>query len=708
MGIRAPPVNWKQQVINLLDSYDIIYELSGISKDTALAHAVQKDAIQNSMDAYNPNNPDEWTVIFNLHYSARIPIVTITDTGTYGLTGKTNLDEEALSKLDFKRYMNERWSRFEALGYANPDPRARGARGQGKFIFIGSSEKKEMIYETLRADGVYRIGHWITKGAKPLIEPLEGDKAREYLKKYCPDLEPLNKVGTRIIIPYPKKELARAFIPLLHCDLARYISETWWERLLEGWNIYVRNRDYQIRVAPPQLYREARENPKNIKLRQLTDVKIGFGKSKGAKVKELVIAYSEDEIPPMLRGISVQRRGMKVMSFDIRYGNEHIEERYKNHVFGWITFNDKAEQELRKYENTTHYSFKKLRGSIAHEILGTRGWLASQIRKFAEEILGILPEKKKQMVMEKTQFEVLHYLNTLARSFGYRIRIPPPGKGKEIEKRKPPKPAKPVRIQMPPLVFPSVTRRVDFNERVYGTKARIVNDSKRDIPVQFNMALYKSTRGKLYPKPVLVLAQIDRITLQPKGKTSWYGKDFIEFSKSEFTHGQYSLMSEIIGLEGEDKGKRLDRITRAIYLEVNPPPVEGLFREMQPAEFPLPIRKRRYSVNEENGSIIIYYNTEHPAYKRVNMMREIAQQNKVKGVNPLYDYLLDIGLAIFVTEDLESNVNLLGTEGMKIKKIIERDEQGVVDDVRRKVLAWREKLHQELWFDAPPPRSWVR
>lgn len=694
MGFRAPPVNWKQQIKNLLDSYDVVYDLSGVNRETAIGHAVQKDAIQNSMDAYNPNNPDEWSVTFELHPTPPL-FVAITDTGTYGLTGEVNLDEEILSKLDYERYVNERWSRFEALGYANPDPRARGARGQGKFIFIGSSEKQEMIYETLRADDIYRVGHWITRGAKPLMEPLEGDDAKMYLKKHVPPLEPLKHIGTRIIIMKATKELARAFLPLLECDLIRYISETWWERLLEGWKIYVRRMPHpaKIRVPPPRLYEEFLKHPEKFKHSIIRNVGVGFGKFKGAKVKELVIAYSDDEVPKAFQGIAVQRGGMKVMAFDIRQGNEHIEERYKRHFFGWIKFNIKAEKELREYENPTHYGFKKIRGSLAQSVLGTRGWLTKQVRKFAEDKLGIVPERKKRIALERVQLEVIDYLNRLARSLGYmeRARI---GLGREVGGTR--GPTSPIRIQMPPFVLPGPTRRVNLDEEVKEIKARVVNDSKNETLVRFGISLKRPARAKrMTGEPMRVIELIEQMRVPAGKKSKWYGPYSILFSKDKYDAGKYTLKAQIVALEGKRKGEVFHKITRAIYVAVDPRAV-GKFRKFEPAEFPEAIKRLRYRVEEEEEGLVIYYNIEHPAYKRADRMREIVQQGKERVINPVYDYLLDIGLAVLVTDDLSGEAKLLGDAGKHFRRLIEKDYEGI----HEKVLSNRETLHQQLLFDA--------
>jgi len=694
MKFREPPVNWKQQIENLLHSYKEVYDLPGVNKDTAVAHAVQKDAIQNSMDAYDPKNPDKWTVTFELNPRHRSPFVIITDTGTYGLTGRADLDPDELSRLKYEEYLNERWRRFEALGYANPDPRARGARGQGKFVFIGASKRKEIIYETLRADGVYRVGHWITeRGSKPLMDPLEGKQAKEYIKKIV-SVQPLNRVGMRIIILDPVKELIEAFFPLLKCDLARYISETWWEKLLEGWEIYVKIAGHDaVRVQPPKLYKEFKGNPeKFLHRRVIRNVNINPKKFPGAKVKELVIAYSENEIPEWLQGIAVQRGGMKVTSFDITEGNEYIEPRYKRHIFGWVIFNGKAEGKLRECEDITHYGFIRTRGSIAHEILGTKGWLSREIGKFAEKELGIMPEKKMKKELKNIENHVVYYLNRLARSLGYKmpgLRGLRPSKGGGGERF-------PIRIELPPFEFPGVTRRVNYGEKIKGIRARIINESKNEIKVSFELTLISAARPKeVIIKPIKTLECVDEIKLASREKSDWFGPYEITFSKEEFEPGRYALKATIKALEGEQKGQELYKVTRAIYLEVNPPPGLGLFKDMKPYGFREELKKRRYQVEEEDDKLLIRYNIEHPAFKRADELKRILRKAKVKNVDPVRDYLIEIGLEVLITEDLRKEAYLLGKEKERFKKLIERDHVGVLE----KTLNYWNLLHQELLFD---------
>lgn len=704
MKFRAPKVMWEQQIDNIIDTYNVAYGLPGINGGTAIAHAVQKDSIQNAIDAVDTKNPNKWSVVFELHCSDKSPeIITIQDSGTYGLTGKSDLKSEILSKLDFDEYKEERWSRFESLGYANPDPRAIGARGQGKFIFIGTSEKKEMIYDTLRADKIYRVGHWITegKGDKPLAEPLEGKEAKKYLKEEVPQIKPLKKVGTRVMIIKPVKELADAFIPLSNCDLIKYISETWWELLLDndkeifvsikypGWS-----EPEKKKVPAPKIYKEFLEHPTNFKYHKIKNMEISREKFKGMRVKDLVIVYSEEEIPLELRGISIQRSGMKVEAFDIREGNEYIDESYTKHIFGWVIFNDKAEEELKKYESPTHYSIKKIKGSLAQEALGSRGLLSARIREFAEKELGIIPREKREIALGRMQTEVTNFLNRLMRSLGYKIpaRV---GKDEKVEGTR--GPTSPIRIEMPPLTYPGPTRRVEFEEEVSGIRAKIVNNFGGETEVKFEMSLKGTSRAQrlVEGKPKKVLTLVSQMKLPPKSESDWYGPYSILFSKKDYKPGKYTLKAEIVALSGKHKGEVYHKITRAIYAAIDPPAI-GMFRGFQHSDFQGGDRKLKYKVEEEGKGLVIYVNTLHPAWKKAGKLLKIVQTSKEKDIDPQRDYYLDIGLDAAVTEDLKQKGSFLGEKDKEFKRIIKEDIEGIRD----KILDYKVRLHQEQLFDA--------
>ena len=675
---------------NFLDSYDRIYSLPGIRKETALAHAVQKDGIQNSTDAEDPRNPDEWSVTFELNLRASPYFVAITDTGTCGLTGRPNLDAQALSSLSPEAYREERWSRFESLGYKNPDPWARGARGQGKFIFIGSSvETGEMIYETLRADSVYRIGHWNTSEADPLMDPLEDDEARNYLRRNVPDLEPLKRVGTRIIILKPKKEFIESFIPLLKCDLHRYISETWWKLLMNGRKIHIKIADRKISAKPPQLYQKFEENPESFKHHVIRDTSISRY-VKGAKVKELVIAYSEEEIPELLQGIAVLRGGMKVESFDVTHGNEHISPKYRRHIFGWITFNKKAESLLKETESSTHYSFKQTRGSLAFELLGRSGWLSRQVREFAEKELGLTPESKRRIQKERAQILALSALNRFARYIGYSVSTTV-GKGRKIKGKREPT-QKEIRVQMPEPRYPYPDlRRVEFGQEVSEIKARAVNDSEHPQKLQFDFKLKRKYGRATAGEEVAHVFKEAELDLSPKEKSEEFGPYTVAFAKKKFEAGTYVIEARIFSLP---ESKELDSSRHLVYLNINPP-AAGLFKDIQYVKFKPPMDKLQYRVEHNGDTLILKVNMLHHLYKRASELQESLEKAGRSDLRPLdYNYVLGLGLVALVKEDLVGAGKLL-EKGSPLVEVRNRDFE-----IFEKTLHHGSTLQQELLHKA--------
>src|SRR3712207_6195079 len=115
-------------------------------------HGLQKDAIQNAVDARKGRGAVR--VEFKLVENDKGNFLTISDSGTSGLTGPV-LDIE-----DYEVDLPEdaHWARFESFAFTKESPDAIGARGQGKFIFLRAAKEYTMYYDTLRDDGVYRVG----------------------------------------------------------------------------------------------------------------------------------------------------------------------------------------------------------------------------------------------------------------------------------------------------------------------------------------------------------------------------------------------------------------------------------------------------------------------------------------------------------------------------------------------------------------------
>jgi len=213
---RERPANYVSICDNFADSYP-----------NGTAHGVQKDAIQNSMDARKGRKPA--LVEMGLIASDKGRLFTITDANTTGLTG----DVKYVADYEENLAVDDHWARFEAFAFTKDDADAIGARGQGKFIFLHASADYKMYYDSLRDDGVYRVGAThATRTGCPIFpgvgeDPWEGTRGAGILKE-ATGLSRIDHVGTRIVVVRPNEELCEA---LANGEFFRAIQETWFRAI---------------------------------------------------------------------------------------------------------------------------------------------------------------------------------------------------------------------------------------------------------------------------------------------------------------------------------------------------------------------------------------------------------------------------------------------------------------------------------------------
>jgi hypothetical protein len=348
---RAPATDYNRLTDALMANYrkEIDRNVPFVKEDSWIAHVVQKEAIQNSSDALDRDSADKWLVLFEMDEAFPVGFVTITDHGTCGLTGQAIVPKDELNRLEAsepKKYQYEHWARFEALSFPNIDPIGKGSKGQGKWTFIGASQTKTIFYDTLRKDGIYRVGAWLGQG-QLMKKPLEGEAAKQLIKEKF-NLNPLAKVGTRIIIVNPKTELVNGFYPIIKSHIAEHIKETWWELLKDGASILIKRGQYSVKVENPPYYRDDFIEKNGEETLILKDCRLDWTRNSKAKATELAIIYSKTAIPEGFRGIAIQRNGMKIRSFDVRTENPAITPEISERIYGWIKFNEEGEKELRE------------------------------------------------------------------------------------------------------------------------------------------------------------------------------------------------------------------------------------------------------------------------------------------------------------------------------------------------------------------------
>lgn len=684
MGRLNPPVNWAEQMKNFIDSYPLD-TVSGVNPDTDLAHALQKDAIQNSLDAIDEENPHDLTVKLEVDDIADPTYLSITDKGTTGLTGRPSLRRSELERIkDKERYEWERWSRMQALGYKNPDIDARGARGQGKFIFIGSSENGEMIFDTLRADGIYRVGHWETDKNEPLMDPLEGEEAEKYIDRKV-NLEPLEEIGTRIIIPQPRTEVWKAFWGYdgdRGGDMYRYISSTWWEALKNGRSIILQvEGEGEREVNPPKLYRHFRDDSDYFKHIRKTGVGKPFQeKFSGCMVKELVIAYSEEKVPEELRGIAIQRGEMTVERFDPLHGNTHLPASLKDHIFGWLILNRKGDRELKKTEVSSHYHFAQKRGSLALKLLGRNGWLSRQVEEFAEKELGYAAGGRD---VTGSYSKAVNLLNQMAKSVGYENPARIGGSQKrESSKKKGNIRKKMLRAQLRVDYPTENSRRVEFGEKV-SVKSRISNYS--DIPqdYEFKVTLKRKEGFRKENEEELSGLVAKEGTLEAKGKTDWLGKTTFNFAKSTYSEGTYVISALVTN--PNTKGT-IHELRKLVYLNTDPPLERGIFKELEVDTFQPPDNRLQYKVKPDTDKkLTLIINDAHTLY----------DLNSEKG-DPTVEYVIECGTNALLERDFTTERKLVEERSLSgIEELMEKDIEQFDDSV-----AETARARQEFLFDA--------
>jgi hypothetical protein len=705
---RAPLADWNRWVDSLMATYKTELERNvPIVRETAwksawISHIVQKEAIQNSSDALDKNNSDKWRVIFEMSDTLPPEFITITDQGTCGLTGRTIVSKDELDNLektDLQKYQQERWARFEALSFPNIDPKGRGSKGQGKWTFIGASDSKTIVYDSLRRDDIYRIGSW-QDGRELLQKPPEGFFAEEMIKKDF-GLEPLEKVGTRIVIVKPRKELWEGFLPILESPLARYIGETWWELLKNGASIFIKWREHSARVETPPYYTDNYIEKNKEETWIIEDCELNWTKNPLAKVKELTIIRSKTMIPEGFNGIAIQRNEMKICGFDVQTENPTITSEIAASIYGWITFNEEGEKELRAIEHTTHYDFGNAVGTFGFHVFGKNGWLIREIRKFAEQRLGLGPIGK-----SKSSLSDILAINKLNK-FANRNSLGGHGRPVGPLPPKPTTPKKEIRIKMPKPVFPHLeTRRVEYEEIVKGITISIVNDSDTERKMKLTLVLKTASR-KGIPERVLKEFVAKELCIASRQESEVFGPYEVLFAKHRFRDGTYVIEGEIVLLEGDvldekfGKSMVLDQERELVYLNEDPPTGGGLFEFIDRVEFK-DEKTLQYRVIEKDDKYRIQINTLHPAYKHIEEIDSLLSDYKLKTgtnvPNPIMDYEIEIGAEAIAHYDLKKEVNLIRNEEKRNRFIEQRkrDEKSFFLDAMEQASRIAQEIRHEI------------
>jgi hypothetical protein len=569
-----------------------------------VAHGVQKDAVQNGMDAISGSGPLIFR--FDLFENEKGRFLSMSDYNTTGLTGRVLLrPEEYQEELPEE----DRWARFESFAFTKADPDARGARGQGKFIFLAASKHYTMLYETLLADDTYRLG--VTK-ATVIDCPMkhwEGAEARTVLLKLT-GLRPRTDVGTRIIITDP---VDLVIDEICSGNFLQAIEETWFRSIVKGLariSVNVYGQENEARLPIP--YPIPDNDNDNVKVWSRENETISVG-GVTYRIKHLQIGRRTDgRVREDMRGVAIIHYGMKICCEPMQYVDPVI----RDSVFGYIEFDQILDRELRKTINQTpnHYDLQ-WRKPIPRAI---RNYIQDELRQFGESKLGIGKHWREQRENIRSSAEnwALHQLSIHARNFDLfsgrgGLRRPTTETIRISDK--------PIGLAFRALKFPDFRRAplVKWDEQINEFFVEAFNYNEKAHTCRVNVYVFQGNRQ------IIQLENRRNIVLSP-GSLRKFGPLGIRFTRDTFLGpGVYILRAAMID---EDTGDRLDILNRYIYLEQDPP-FRAPFDVQMIQEFPQPWEKHQWRiVRTGDDRCTLYYNGNHPAYLTYEAIGEGAQR----------------------------------------------------------------------------------
>lgn len=337
-------------------------------------------------------------------------LLTVTDSGTYGLRGPA-LSQAELNQRGYELEGDENWAAFEGQGFTKKsDDSARGSRGQGKSAFLYHSlppaapgrRRMMMLYDSLLADGLYRLG---VRNANPAdtiqAPPWENGAAREIIRGHFTDstgididlsLEPLSEVGTRVIVPYLSDEAVTA---IKNGELAQWLQRCWWRAIQTG-DLEITVVDETTGRNEPISVPEWWENepwvsapPTGVDVRAFEDIEVWDG----LRIKRIVLLYDEKLGSTDAEGDDAQFEGVQLlrgqqwivtMGSRQQFSIDDIPRDRRPGFRGFVEFDQTLDKELRgdEVETPQHHRFIR-RNRLVQAIYRS---VEHAVEKFAAEI----------------------------------------------------------------------------------------------------------------------------------------------------------------------------------------------------------------------------------------------------------------------------------------------------------------------------------
>jgi hypothetical protein len=586
--------NYKHLAQNIADDYG--YPHSPLSE--RISHGIQKDAIQNGWDACETKTKtyiqQNWAFEFELSEIQGRPILMLTDYGTCGLTGNlTSEDLRALGTAAEDLPENERWARWESLGFSKAE--GLGARGQGKMIFMLGSKDYTIFYDSLRSDGSYRFGgSTATETGCPVFH-YDDFKAKEMIKDRL-GIMPLSHQGTRIMIMNPVDELVN---DIEDGSLLKFIEETWWPNILKyGAQMTVKSKGKVSKAKVLDKYPILKEHEETNTFKTWIKEANEFRRS-GLRIKRLCVACDKDtEVDELVEGICCFRDGMKVdvIRFPIKS--------FRKKVYGYVEFEPELEAQLRQIEKPTHYAFK---GTLWSKI---KNLVEQELEAFANNRLGLGMDAQAITNIKRNTAEskALSILRAVTRNWPLTRATSGGGGGGDGGNHS----DKDIGVRLSNLSFPNPGNipRVDYGQKLQGFKIVVYNKSSSRLDITMNAFVLSGDKR-------LLDIRRESSLIGPKS-TQEFPDNIIDVTKDVFkSSGEYRIRLNLID---NQKNIRLDEITRRIWVETDPE-LAGPFKIQRVSFLELPeelnVNKSKEWILHHEGDhkYTLYYNLDHPAYR---------------------------------------------------------------------------------------------
>jgi len=567
-------VNLGKTAQNIAEQYDNLCE------------GLQKDAGQNSWDARLTAKGREWKLIFK--YIPYHNSLIIEDFGTTGMPDKKWIEYQSL------------WDTTKA------EEPTLGARGQGKFLFHYFASEELVLTESINGESKYRFSSGTSK---------EYDDESRKLQDFISSAYQLDHQGTRIWIMDLKPELRDELLD--YKAFMNFIAATWWE-IIRNWGAtFIVNFDgADHKVGLPEL-------PVAEKERVFPNEKI----SNLGRVKKLVLRYCKNEVPELFRGIAVQRGGMTILRLPVS-----AEETIKNKIYGYCTFDEDLELELKKVEFPNHFGFRNKR-AWNH----TKEYIRRRSDEFVQEIS---PVKKKEITLPQDLIaRAVLIVNNLVREYAPELAAEvtgPSGGNKPVEKPYGKRTIPDIRID----TFRGNDRKLEYDESLI-TECELVNDTEHEAKILLQIEI-KHEEGdlKFNVKYTIKLDENARKRIDIP---------LVDFQEGVDKPGEYNATAVL----GDGEGT-LHRRSFTFYLHEEPPPPRGrVFLSTMAFTYGkgTPLERKKHLPVTEKGLLRIIY--DHPDFIHV---RELTGSRKAR-MHEIFLYAIKCGVDEAVQKLLEFRYN---------------------------------------------------